>query len=450
MRSVLFLFLSVLLTGGEVAIQPTADEQRLLDLINLHRTNRQLGDVMVADMVNKGMTVATPHEWSWAAATYGIPGMGEPLPPVVFNPALIAAARALLASGIKAPDGQLFDALPALRRASYGSPNKGLAMFGLDSPSMIAAYARAVLNRLGTRTHADSTYPYFPVRDALQAEWREAGVAVARVKAGFSLVIVLGTGSATRYVGGLVFADANRSLAYDQGEGKAGVTVTCGNVSTTTGPAGSWWLALPADAPTEIVYASNGYTTVRQLGPGTANSTCVWRFPNATDGERADRLIAAIDQAGKNAEKMRAAQVALLIGTRMSALDDGRQARIDALVAPIREEVSQTTATVMAMLGEEPATFKKTLARQQEFWNGAMPAWFKEAGNLPMLRQQVGKVLAAPASQRAMCAPAVIALVDKAMATTVDPIFLGQYKTWKTAMEETISAAPQSSSATLP
>lgn len=73
--------------------------------------------------------------------------------------------------------------------------------------------------------------------------------------------------AANLFLTGVVYADGNTNLRYDQGEGIGGVTVSIGGSSTTTNSVGGW--SLPITNGSYTVTASGGAFT----GSSTANVT---------------------------------------------------------------------------------------------------------------------------------------------------------------------------------
>lgn len=435
----LLAFLASAAYAGDAAAAnaPTAEELVILDLLNTHRADFIRGNNRITTAVRAKQVAANPSHWAHAAN-----GTGKSLPLVV-SPALTAAARSLLKAGTKPVEKQRFDALPAMKAAGYANDKAGLAMFGLELPTLAIAYAAAATNVTEETEANKQTFSKYAGIEALKAEWREVGIAVGAGKAGKqSVVIVLGQGTAKRHVGGIVYADANRDGEYQLGEGRAGVTVSCGGATMTTGPGGAWWLALDSDAEGQVTFTGDGHTASRPLAKGTANVGIDWRLPNAADLKTADKLIADAEKDVKNPdlEKRRGPLAALLYGTRMAVLDDARQKKVDELVAPIRDEFDDTSRKLMAALGEEPADFKKRFSELQKRWKGGMPGWFKEADAMARLRQQVTAVQAAPADQQPKLAPAAIKSVEKALAEATDPVFLDQYRVWHEALDGIVVA----------
>lgn len=436
MRLLVLAFLPALLAAGEPAVDPSNDEMAVLMQANRHRTDRVTSDNRICEMLKSKRMVAILQSW------FQVGGRSAALPPLVHNPALTAAARKLLQDGAKPPDNAPFDATPAAQAAGYVASKDLITMFGLDAPDLPAAYVSALLNVVGTKQSNNQTLLILTAQGAMSAAYREVGIAVNFAKGHANVVLLLGKGTAKRYLGGVVYTDSNHNLAYEPGEGKGGVQVSYGGVSMTTGASGAWWLAVDSDAAGELAFSGGGFTTKRPVAKGAATTTVDWRMPDPADQKAADRLIADAEKVAANPdlEKKRVPLAALLCGTRMAALDDARQQQIDGLIAPLLGDYDSAVAKVLVSLAEEPAEAKKKLADLRRDWKGAMPAWFKEAENLAKLRQQVVSALSATKDQARLAAPA-LKQVQKAASETVEPKFLHQYVVWEEQLGDVMPAA---------
>jgi hypothetical protein len=425
---------SVLVAGDAVAFADLdGEEMALLMRANQHRAARMEGDNAVAALIRSRIVSGNINLWSKMGAKINVP-------PLVLNPALTIAARSLLGGGVKPTDGKPCDAGPALRAAGYPTPEGTMTMIGLGGSDQATAYAMALLNVVGTRENkGGGAFDVYAAQDGMREKWREIGVAANGVDA----VIILGVGTAARYVGGVVYADADHDLCYGRGEGRAGVTVSCGSARMTTGPSGAWWLAVAADA-VEVTFDGVGSTASRPIASGAGNQLLDWRVPDQADQRMVDRLIADAEKVAKSADadKRRTPLAALLVASRTAALDDARRQRIDDLVAPVADEFETVAVRVMRALGEDPAEFRKQLADIQKTWKGAMPGWFKEAAALGKLREQVVKVQSAPETDQGGLAGPVLKQVQKAKKGSVDPMFLGQYRIWEEQLAMLVPPVP--------
>lgn len=418
MRRFLLLALPVILCAGEPA-GPTVDEAAILVLANTHRAERGLYDNRALELVRSKQAQGSPQLMKF------YPKASLVVPQLVANPQLTAAARALLAAGTRNPENAFFDAKAAIAKEGYPGSAAAIAVFCTDQPSLEAAYASTLFR--GIERKDGKTAAVVPSASQLVGTtWREVGIAVTGGKGRYSLAMVFAMGSAKRHLGGVVYLDKERNLACDPGEGCPGVTVACGEASMVTGPGGVWWLPLAGEAAGEVRFTGGGVTAKRSFVAGPGNAVIDWRMPQVADQKEADRLIAAAEKAAtqSDAEKQRPQLAALLIGMQLASLDDERQAKVDALLLPIREEFSNARGKLLAALADEPAVYKQAVADMQKSWKGVMPGWFKEAQGLGQLRQQV---LAALAPKDAKPAAPVREALAKAEAASIDPVFRKQY-----------------------
>lgn len=417
------------------ASEPTPDELVLFASLNRLRTDFLRGREPINKVVrNKQIPVEL---WYWPSMDKYVPktGTGQP---VVLSPVLMTAARNLLSSNTPPPaNRQPFDAKPALTAAGYAAADKGgTALIGLNAPTLDIAFAMACTNVTGTYERPDKKLDIYSVREACQLTWREAGIAIANTGKSWSVVIVLGAGTAPRQFGGVVYLDANRNDRYDPGEGKAGVKIACGGQTMTTGAAGGWWLPGTTPDDAEITFAIDSYTAKRPAPKGSACLVIDWMLPNPADIKTVDRLLAEAEKGkGSDAEKLRAPLIALLVGTLRTTVDDPRQQRIDALLEPVKPAFETMRKRILTSLGDDADTVGKYLAEQKKVWAGSMAPWFKEAASLYPLRQQVVAVQAATAEQAKLMAAALPALA-KAKTASIDPIFAAQYEAWEIILGE--------------
>ena len=433
------LFISAYLAAAEpAAIEPSGDETATLIRLNQHRDSRVNGDLLIADVVRLEQIPVSATYWNLNSATTGH------APPLVFNRTLITVARSLLKQANKPVEKQRYDASAALRAAGYAPEQGSLVMFAYDAPSLPLAYAMAMTNSISEVVqYLTVMRPVYSSTEAVKPEYREAGVAVYTANGKTSLVIVLGTGAAKRYVGGIAYIDGNHDNCYAPGEGKAGVLVKSGAASITTGPSGAWWLALDTTDEADIAFSGDSFATSRRATKADANEAFAWRLPNQSDMKKADKLIADVekDAATKDAERKRVLLANLLTGTRLGILDDERQKKIIALVAPIREDFNDALQLVRSSLVEDPVEFKKRVGDLKKKWKGAMPSWFKEAESLALTRQQVVAFLIAPVDQRVKFSAPLLKLLAKCLADSEDPAFVDQYLVWQDQIELALAEA---------
>lgn len=437
MRLLILFAAAALLHAGQ-APGPTADEVVALRLLNELRADARLADVPIAQALRRG-ELPSSHRCKtfWAPSA---PKQAEPFPPLVWHPALAAAARAMLAAKVKPVDIAYLDWKQPLAQSGYQPDGEGLALAGVDQPSLFHAYAAAMVHIVEERTApGGNAKPYFAGRFAMEAKWREAGVAVAQNGKTWSVAFVLGLGSAKRHAGGVVYADRNRNGTYEAGEGQAGVTVACGAATMVTGPSGAWWLALPDDAAAEVAFTAKDFGAKRPLAKAAANAGIDWRLPDPADCKAADKLIAEAEKPFKDEDTRRKILAALIAGTRMASLDDARQEKARTLSEPIVEEYTTLLQRATAALSEPPAEFKPKLTEWRGRWKGSLAPLFKELEMLNVLRRQLIEVQALPVAQQAAKAAPLLKPIEKAMADTCDPVLLDQLRTWRGIIEEILA-----------
>ena len=430
---------------------PSSDEVQIYLLLNRHRADRVKGDSTITYAMRDKAITGDLRNWNLQSNKPGnVPG-------VVFNPLLNQAAHDLLAGGAKPASEAPLDASAAVTKAGY-KPEAGVAtLIATDAPSLELAYGLACSHIVGATVNKTNTLssPIFAAASVYKADLREVGIAVGGSKDHWSVIIILGAGSAKRYAGGLAYNDANHNGRCDPGEGLAGVRVTVGGNTALSSAGGAWWAALTTDDEAEVAFAKEAAKEgkdagSKESGKGTVklakeakNAVVDWRVPQAADEKAADKLLADCVKLPADIEKSRKPLAALLSGTRMLVLDPERQQKVDTLVGPVRSDYDAAVAKVLSLLAEEPDVFKKQFSDLQKRWNGAMPAFFKDAEALAKLRHQVNTTLSSPAeTQEKQIAP-LLKVVDKAKATSVDPAFLDQLDT----MEQQLAAvtpAPKS------
>jgi len=438
-RIPLLVLLSSCLAAAEAAkAVPTGEETQILERLNQHRANWVAGDQRITEAARIQEIPVGDQIWSMDKA-----GAGQS-PPLVFNPELILVARALLAEHATPVAKGRFDAAPAMKANGYDPGKTNLAMFAYDAGSLSIAYEVMLTNVISEVPWYNNTMrPILANSEALKPEFREAGVAVGSAKGKVDVVIVLGNGTAKRYLGGICYADANRDGRYAVNEGKAGVVVSCAGSTMTTDPAGAWWLPLESADATDVTLTSADQTITRTAAKGAASQQINWRIPSKADLKDADRLIADAEKAvaGSDDERTRAALVKLLVGTRMKILDDDRTKHITTLVDPIQSDFKETLHQIESSLNEEPDEIMKRFSDQKKAWKNAMPAWFKSAEALAQTHQQLVEFLAASAEQQEHLKIPMVNALKAGIAQPGDPSFLEQYLNWLSQVDRTQSEA---------
>ncbi|MEK7413382.1 MAG: hypothetical protein AAB263_08700 [Planctomycetota bacterium] len=420
--------------------QPTPTETAALELINVYRAKTREAENRFEVILREYADKKAPMISGWVARSWvnGNSKLQGGIAPVVINPALMASARGLLNGKIQWINNQRLPFAEPFRGAGYTPNANGLILVGAQAPSLRATFVRAMTNTTSETPEKPPKAHYtFAGREALDPGWREVGIAVDESGGKFSLVIILGRGSATRYLGGATFADANHNSTCDSGEALAGVKITAGDVSTVSGPTGVWWMELKNADAIDVVISGGGFTSTRKVAAGTGNVGIDWRVPNTNDIKNAKKFLADAEKGAKDKdeEKRRKALATVLSGTRMAILDDELQRTVDAFTQPIREDYDELIRKAMAALSEDEATFKTRMHEYELPWKGALTSWFKEMNNLYQLRQQVNEMSSARADKRAATVPALTTQLTKAIASSCDPTLQEQYELLRTSLE---------------
>jgi len=425
----LLLFATCLAAADTSKIVPSGEEVAILERLNEHRAGWVEGDARITEAVRVKELQPAWDDGKWGPC---VAGAGQS-PPLVFNPTLIAIARSLLEQHATQTDGTRYDAGPIMKSASYAPDKPNLAMFAYDQPSLSMAYETAMTNIIAmVPSYNNTTRPQAISSEALKADYREAGVAVDTDRGKTSMVIVLGAGLAKRYLGGIIYVDANRDHRYGLEEGKAGVVVTSGLSTATTSSSGAWWLSLDSTDETTVTFKSGDQTLSTTVPKGPGNMAFNWRIPPKNDLKDADRLIAEAEKAvaGTDDDRTRVALVKLLVGTRMKILDDDRLKHIATLADPVQSDFDSTLQAIEGSLSDDPDDIMKIFKDQKNQWKNAINSWFKSAENLAETHQMVVEYLSATADQQPHLKDNVIETLKDALTQPGDPSFLEQYINW--------------------
>ncbi len=424
---VLLALASVLSAAQAPANDPTGEEVSELVRINQFSADWRDCDEHMSEAIRIKELDLDLNQWSQSKTGAGAS------PPLVFNRTLMQAARSLLAQGAKPPDKKHFDATDMLKTAGYSGAS--LVVIVAKAPSLAIASEMAFTEVVGETQQGTNMNPVFVHQEVLKADYREAGVAVAQEGGGCSMVLVLGAGAATRYLGGIAYADINRDRRYEPGEGVAGVLVSCGAQKMTTGPSGAWWLALESADAGDVTFTSDATATalthVVTPAKAPANQAFHWRVPIKGDRKFADKLIKQTqhDLVGKDDEHQRTPLIKLLVGTRMTIIDDDQQKQIAAMVTPVKEDFDTDLHKVQSSLQDEPDDVKKFFTTLERRWKAAIPAWVKESESLWVMHDQITTLVGTP-TQLDSHRSEVVKQLQKSMAQTNDPEFLEQYLVW--------------------
>ncbi len=440
-------FLSMMVANAMMAVEapavsssPTGDEVTIYQRLNSHRADRMRGDERLRAELGRQQVTILSLAWT---RSFFKPGN---VPGLVFNPLLNQAAHEVMTAGAKPLVEQPNEVTGVLAKVGYKQTAETILLLAVDAASPQAAYDLAMAQIIGESSSPDkkATWPKYASPEIHRPGLREVGIAMSGGKDHWTLVMILGSGSAKRHAGGTVYSDTNHNGMYDLDEGVSGAQVTVAGTTMTTGPGGGWWASLPTTDEVEVSFAKDAAKSSIKLDKGDKNVIADWRMPLATDLKIADKLLVDCDKlplAG-DLDKRRKPLAALLVGTRCLALDSERQKRIETLVAPVMSEYLAAVSTMVSLLSEEPDVFRKKFAELNKLWAGAMPTWFKDADSLYKLKQQVLAVLAATAEHREKSLKPTLKLVEKAKETSVDPAFYDQLNNMQTQLESVEPIAP--------
>ena len=426
MRPLFLIFISSITMAAQApAKQPSVEEGVILDLCNQYRTDQQRIRFRLEDMVRRNelpTDKATKDAWLLANT-----GHRQALAPVVMNPLLNAAARNLLISKVLPERLKAIDAIAPLKAVNYTPDSSGLVVIGRDASSASVAFLTALMAVTSEKEiRPGYVMPSFTAAQVFQPQWREVGIAVIVEGAKFHTAMVFGLGSAQRYVGGVVFADANHNGRFDAGEGRPGIEVKSGGIGMTTGPAGAWWMFLDNGDPVTVEFNGEGFTANRPVVRGTANLCIDWRMPLAADNKSADKLMADVKRA-VGPDPQRKALAALIAGTRVAILDEAHQTKVTALVAGMMGEYTTAVKRCMDALTDTHQNFLARFDRIKATCRGSFVAMFKEIEDIHRLGQLVAAFQAAPPDQQTKQGPDLLRDITKAREASGEPLLDQQY-----------------------
>ena len=255
-RTVLAIFAIATFLPGASAQQvqyshgePTALEQKMLELINRARMNPTQEGVLLDGVNTAYSRDARTRKPSFFANLRGEFASYPAVPPLAFNNKLIQASRAhsqdMLTRNFFAhvnPSGQD----PTARGAAVGY-DSGV---GENIDGAGATTGDEVLQGhygfMVDYDNIDTSHPLGHRLNVLDSSYTEVGVGMAGSYSPGRITQDFG-GPARAYILGVAYGDANGNGAYDPGEGRAGITVRpdIGNYFTVTSTSGGF--AIPID-----------------------------------------------------------------------------------------------------------------------------------------------------------------------------------------------------------
>ena len=247
---------------------PSADEQFMLERINIARANPPVEGKMLADITDATiLQYYTYYSVSTASLLSDFAGYSAQ-PPLAMNPLLEASALRestdMATHGFQShtgTDGSTFTSRISDTGYQWGGAGENIYAYSEDAyfghVAFNADWGVPSLDHRANIMNYDPTYPLY----------REVGVSCVptTVKGYGPMVITQDFGkpadATVAYVLGVVYNDSNANGSYDQGEGLAGVTVmpNTGTYYAVTPAAGGFVIPLPASgAGTMTLTASGG------------------------------------------------------------------------------------------------------------------------------------------------------------------------------------------------
>ncbi len=338
--------------------EPTPEETLLLEYINRARADPAAegkrileSRIRIQGDVDKAM-----FEREMAAL--------EPAPPLVFNLALLDAARKHAHYMILNEQGH---------DQEQGKP--GFTGKSMSDRIRAAGYKGGSMAENAFRTgdnpwqaHAAFEVDWGPGgaggmqpgrghrRNIHHGGFREVGPAMLPHGKQFSVVQNFGS-SRGRFAGGVVYFDKNGDGFYDLGEGRGGVTIYAGRDKVETWASGAFTLQIPEGEAVTLAAEYDGLRFSKQYPAGSANVKFDFVIPQGHDIDKAKRLIAAVEAIEVNpdqlrsAEARRKAELRLYFGTQGLFLDDGTQEQINTLTAAAKEQMQALQDTVVELMG---------------------------------------------------------------------------------------------------
>jgi hypothetical protein len=389
------------LTAGEGIYQPPSPEPTAEETFALELMNR-----LRADPVGETERIlgAPKSDITWCLDGVDVAmfrsemAVLKPVPPVVFNLDLLLAARRhsfyMVHNGLthdESPDKTGYTGNSFSDRAKAAGYRGGPG-----GENCYAAAANPTNSHIGFVVDAGKGGPggMQPARghrrNMMDAGFTEVGLSAVPNGQRLSVTHVFGRGE--RCAGGVVFVDRNRNGVYDIGEGRGGVTITCGKATVRSWSSGAY--TLPLGGGGTVTFTADGQTFTQAAPPSGGNLHINWVIPQQVELDAADKLIASADKAivadkaGADSPVARKARIALAIGIEGMALDQARNARIAGLVGDLPTQIAAVRRTVGEAVAAGGKDAAKTIAEAGKTWRGtALDGLLSEAGKALQIRQ---------------------------------------------------------------
>jgi len=176
-----------------------------------------------------------------------------------------------------------------------------------------------------------------------------------------------------RFAGGVVYTDRNRNGRFDAGEGRGGVTVAThnGKHSTTTWASGGYTLEVPQGKALLLVAEFADLSYREEFAAGDDNVKFDWAIPATADLELADRLLEQFADVDPDDEDEQGRLVDLYLATRHLGLDPERREKVDAILGDVGERYEAMKADLLAKVdAEDFAGFRDAARDAKRAWRG--------------------------------------------------------------------------------
>jgi hypothetical protein len=215
----------------------------------------------------------------------------------------------------------------------------------------------------------------------LDSRYRLAGVGVIWPKAqDLAVTHEFGSGS-RRMLGGVVFNDRKRSRFYDIGEGVGDVVISTGTAKTKSWKSGAYAVELP-ESEAKITVELEGEKYTCPLPDGNDNVKFDVIVSDLPVFKRGRKLLEAAKRVPEDNKNVRlAALVDLHLATQDVLIEEGALKEITSLVEQVRKDLDKDMATVRQAVGGRAAeqAAKDVQAVARKYSHTKAKAWFNNA-----------------------------------------------------------------------
>ena len=188
-------------------------------------------------------------------------------------------------------------------------------------------------------------------------------------------------GSNRRMLGGVVYNDQNRNRAYDIGEGVGGVAISVGTAKTKSWNSGAYAIELP-ESKAKLTVNLKGDNYACSLPDGKSNVKFDVLVSDLAVFKRGGKLLAAAKKISEAKKGPRfAALVDLYLSTRDALVEEDTLEEISSLVEPARQVLDKDMAAVRQAVGDEASedSAKEVQAVARKYSHTKAEPWFNDA-----------------------------------------------------------------------